>query len=423
MSVIEFKRHRVRRPHVRSEGRFGHRQRRREAEQKLRAPQTQPTSRQPLDEMAVHQEERDLHQTHAVNRAIATHATEEATEVRAEEAAAEASLSAREEELHRAEEARDKSASRQQEFVQRIKEQGLGHQLARAKGWLKGFVDTTAVVFETIGVASPLQLYGTPDFGFAGRPEQIVGAVLALVMGFGYAVVLTVLADGVGKELKRLRYRHVLEGDTSDAEAEGWPRPAAVDSDRRVIALALGSLVLAVFSAALVRQVEVRILAGAGQDHALVAWPVFFVLTAAVFIAVLAASYWWSRPIADENDRLKAEVDGLDKAVDAKREACHKLVGKIETCRTRIETIQNCATHDQHGQIHLAVSNLFHRRGANAHVFDIVTDPTHVMGVINNPQDHVHDVQVREVADGIRQRIEEIRSRAKAPQAVDEEAA
>ena len=266
-----------------------------------------------------------------------------------------------------------------------------------------------AAVFETIAFAVPMQLIGVVDFGGA-TSSQRVGAFLAVAMGAAYALMMTFLADGVGKELKRRRYRHVLEQDTAEAEAEGWPRPATTMMDDRMLVAAAGALAVALFAAAVIRQAAIKILADAGQSHVTISWAIFLLLTAGVFTAVLAVAYWTTRPLAEENRRLRTAVAAVDTRLNAIRRECNGLLARIEHCRTRIETVEHCSAEEQMAQLRLAAAQIEHRRGANAHVHGSVADNAHVQDVIENPERHVRPLHRPSIADELRDRIQRTRN-------------
>lgn len=410
-SVINFRqRRRPSRRHVPSEGQIGRRWRLRHAIQKIHPPKEPVQPAQPHDPSVVtFHDYATIDHARAITNSIAARDIQTASAIKAGTAATRGDLAAAEDELKHLHQERDKHATSREEFEHTVKEAGLGHELAPHSPWPTRIVKIAATVFEAITLAVPMQLLGVVDFGHGVGHRQIIGAALAFLLGIAYALLLAMLAEGVGKQLKHAHFRHVTQAeDTRDQEAEGWPKPIRAVVEGRVIAAAIIALAFALFAASLIREAAIKILAASGESHVAVGWPLFFMITVAVFAAVAAVAHWRSAPLADEHARLNAPVVRLDKQIESKRRETYNLAAQVEAAHVQIEAIKASSHEEQIGQLRLAGEEVGHRRGANAHIHGVGAEPGYVQDVLADPEKHVRPVTVAD--DELTDRIDRIRS-------------
>ena len=244
-----------------SEGRTGRIRRLRRAIRRIKIPRAPSVSLEISAPVVTHADEATIELAHAANCGIAIRDEEEAATVQAELASARADLAAGTDEAKELQVKRCEADGRQRNFDEKVGEAGLGHELAAPSPWLTRLIMFVAIVFETIALAVPMQLLGAVDLGGA--------TTAALLLGFGYAVLLACLGKGVGHRLKHRGRWHLLEAENAgETEAEGSPSPTNLLLEDRVIGVALAAAGFALLAASVIREAAIRILAAAGQSQA-----------------------------------------------------------------------------------------------------------------------------------------------------------
>ena len=393
-----------------SEGRIGRLQRLRRVTRKIEVPRVPIAPPAVSAPVVTHADEATFERTHAANNAIAARNEQEAAAIKIELAAAQGDLAAGKDELRELNSRRAEACGRQREFDRKVEEAGLGHELVASSPWPVRLIQLVAIVFETVALAVPMQLLGAADLGGA--------TTAALLLGFGYAVLLACLGEGVGHRLKYRGRWHLLEAeDINAAEAEGRPRPASLVLEDRVVASALAATGFALLAASVIREAAIKILAAAGESQVAVSWPIFLLLTLALFVAVVAISYWKAAPIAERHSRLKASVEAFDTPINATRRECFHGAALVDGYRTRLRAIEACNEEEQLTQLHLAAEEIAFRRAANPHIYGVATEPARVQNVIVSPKNYVRRLRVPAIPDELTQRIEEIRRDVTSPAA------
>jgi hypothetical protein len=372
---------------VRSEGWNGRIRRLRRATRRIRIPRTQYSPPDVSAAVVTHADEATIELAHAANCGIAARDEEEAASVQAELASARADLAAGTDEVKEQQLKRGEADGRRRNFDEKVDEAGLGHELVAPSPWLTRLIMGVAIVFETIALAVPMQLLGAVDLGGA--------TTAALLLGFGYAVLLACLGKGVGHRLKYRSRWHLLESvDAGENEIEGSPRSANLLLEDRVIVVALAAAGFALLAASVIREAAIRILAAAGQSQVAVSWPIFLALTLALFVAVAAIAYWKASPIAEAHARLEAPVRALDQLIESKRRKCYQAAAPVSGLEIKLQAIEVRSEHEQLAQLHLAAEEISLRRAANPHVYGVAIDPTHVQNVITSPKNYVRRLRV-----------------------------
>jgi hypothetical protein len=402
MSIRGIKQSRLARRVLSREGRLGRRQRLRSATKRIKVPHLPSTPPVVTEPVVTHADEATIERTHAVNSAIAERNEQEAADIQVELASARADAEAVVDTLKELSGKRKDAIERRRDFAVKAEAARLGHELVASSHWPAVFITVVAILFETIALATPMQLLGAGDLGGA--------QLAALLLGFGYAVLLAVLSKGVGQRLKYKSRWSVLEADDPNTtEAEGHPRSVSSQTEDRVIISALASGALALVSAAVIRQAAIGILASAGQSQVAVSWPIFLMLTLAIFVAVAAISYWKAAPIAERYERLEVPVERLDRLIEAKRRECFQHAARVAGFEIRLQAIEGKNEDEQLAQLYLAAEEISLRRAANPHVYGIAINPARIQNTISNPKNYIRRLYVPQISDLLVSRVEGIR--------------
>ena len=99
---------------------------------------------------------------------------------------------------------------------------------------------------------------------------------------------------------------------------------------------------------------------------------------------LFALGYWVANPIARTYAEINHGIDQRVKKIDAKRRACYRAAGRVETCEKELEMIEARSPLDQLAQLHLAAEEIDSRGGGNAHVYGPATDPEPIQDVIGS---------------------------------------
>jgi hypothetical protein len=393
-----------------SEGRIGRLQRLRRATRRIevpRVPIAPPVISAPV---VTHADEAAIELAHAVNNAIAARNEQEIADIQIGLAAAQADLAPGEDDLRELHGRREEASKRQRAFDEKVEEAGHEHELVASSPWPVRLIQLVAIVFETIALAVPMQLLGAFDLGGA--------TTAALLLGFGYAVLLACLGEGIGHRLKYQGRWHLLEAEDIDAEeAESRPQSPALVLENRVIASALAATGFALLAASVIREAAIKILAAAGESQVAVSWPIFLALTLALFVAVVAISFWRAAPVAEKHGQLEASAKALDGPIEATRRECFQTAARVAGLEIGLRAIEARNEKEQLAQLHLAAEEISFRRAANPHIYGVATEPARVQNVIVSPKNYVRRLRVPPIPDELTQRIEEIRRRAASPAA------
>ena len=391
-----------------SEGRTGRIRRLRRAIRRIKIPRAPSVSLEISSPVVTHADEATIELAHAANCGIADRHEQEAADVQVELATARTDLAAGTDELKELSGQRNTAVGRQHRFDEKIEEAGLGHELVAPSPWLTLLIMFVAIVFETIALAVPMQLLGAVDLGGA--------TTAALLLGFGYAVLLACLGKGVGHRLKYRSRWHLLEAKNAGAiEAEGRPPSASPLIEDRVIGVALAAAGFALFAASIIREAAIKILAAAGQSQVAVSWPIFLALTLALFVAVAAIAYWKASPVAELHERLETPVRALDKLIEVKRRECFQSAARVAGLEIGLQAIEARSEDEQLAQLHLAAEEISLRRAANPNVYGVATDPKRVQNTITSPKNYVRRLRMPTVSDLLTPHIEATRREIASP--------
>jgi hypothetical protein len=392
-------RHHSRRPTLRLEGWNGRIRRLRRAMRKIKGSAAQYTAPDVTARVVTHADEATFERAHAANCGIAIRGEEEAASVQVELASARADLAAGTDEAKDLQVKRSEADGRRRNFDGKVEEAGLAHELVASSPWLTMLIMFVAIVFETIALAVPMQLLGAVDLGGA--------TTAALLLGFGYAVLLACLGKGVGHRLKYRSRWHVLEVELEGVTKEEGRSPSVnMLIEDRVIAVALAAAGFALLAASVIREAAIKILASAGESQVAVSWPIFLALTLALFVAVAAIAYWKASPVAEVHARLEAPVKAYDQLIATKRRECYQAAARVAGHEIKLQAIEARNENDQLAQLHLAAEEICYRRAANPHVYGVAIDPTHVQNVITSPKNYIRRLRVPAIGDLLAPRIE-----------------
>jgi len=398
---------------MRREGFRGRGWRRRQASKKMPVPKGTVQRIDPLEPTHTHADTATLENAKAVTAVIVARDEHEAAGVHAELAGAQAEQGASQDELGQLETEQAKQVEHRDEYVEKVRKAGLGHKLVRnpAVTLAVAFTVGMAILFETISMSSPMALLSAFDFGGNAQTRERVGAVLAMLLALGYAVVLAVLSKRAGAELKSRHYRHLVEAEHVDDEAaDDRPRTAHAVFADRMIAIAVVGGALALLAASVVREAAVSILAAAGQNAVQVSWWVFLALTMGVFIGLVALGYWAANPVAKVYGELTSGISKLTKRIDAKRRECYGHAARVDRHEKQLSMIDARSRHEQLVQLHLAAEEIAWRGGGNPHIYGVTIEPSRIQDVVNDPSKHVRDLTLPSLEDKLTERIEAIRA-------------
>lgn len=406
---------------LRWEGRRVRNWRRRQASKKIPVPKGTVERIEPLEPTYTHADASTVENAHAVTAAIAAHAEHEAAQVHARRAIAQADQAASQDELGHLRKEQSRQLTRRDEYQQAVQKLGLAHKLVphRAVTFAVAIVVLMAIMFETISMSSPMALLSAFDFGGSAQTRERVGAVLAMLLALGYAVVLAVLSKRAGAELKTRHYRHVIEAEHVDDEAaEDRPRTDHAVFADRMVAVAIVGGVLALLAASVVREAAVAILAAAGQNAVQVSWWVFLALTFGVFIGLVALGYWSANPIAKVHEELNAGIAKVKAQVDVKRRQCYRDAARVDAHEKELREIDARSRRLQEGELHRAAEEIGWRGTGSPHIYGVTVDPNRVHPVVIDPSRHVRDLTLPSLEDTLNVRLAEIRD-AMAPPVKD----
>lgn len=403
-------RRRLSRRTVHSEGWDGRIRRLRRAMRRIKIPRAPFVPPEVSASVVTHADEATIELANAVNCGIAIRDEQEAANVQVELASARADLAVGTDEIKELQAKRNEADKRRCGFDEKIEEAGVGHELVAPSPWLTLLIMFVAIVFETIALAVPMQLLGAVDLGGA--------TTAALLLGFGYAVLLACLGKGVGHRLKYRSRWHLLEAENAGAiEAEGRPPSASLLIEDRVIGVALAAAGFALLAASVIREAAIKILAAAGQSQVAVSWPIFLALTLALFVAVAAIAYWKASPVAELHERLETPVRALDKLIEAKRRECFQSAARVAGLEIALQAIEARSENEQLAQLHLAAEEISLRRTANPNIYGVAIDPARIQNVIASPKNYIRRLRVPAIPDELTQRIEKIRRDVMSPAA------
>jgi hypothetical protein len=402
------------RKHLHREGSRGRRWRRREVSKKILVPKGTVEPIQPIGPTHTHADSASIENAHAVTAAIVARDEKEAHLAHEQLGNAEADQAASEDEFHALQNDQAEAQEHRREYTDKVRSVGLGHMLVHRPSVTVAIMIAmiAAIGFEAISMSSPMALVSAIDFGGSARTEERIGAVLALLLALGYATVLAILSKRAGGELKTRHYRHVLEAEDAgdDAAEDRPPTKHALFADRMVW-LAVGAGLAALFGASLVREAAVAILASASTNAAPISWWVFAALTMGIFVGLFALGYWAANPIAKAYAEMNHGIERRTKEIDAKRRECYRAAGRVETCEKQLQMIDARSRHDQLSQIHLAAEEIAWRSGGNPHIYGVTADPQPIQDVVRNPGKHVRNLTLPSAQRKLSSRIEGVRDR------------
>ena len=367
-----------RKKQLQREGSRGRRRRKREASKKILVPKGTVEPIEPIGPVHVHDDKATIENAHAVTAGIVARDEQEAQSVHQQCNEAEADGREAEEKVSKLQDEQDEAENHRKGFVEKVQRAGLGHMLVPHPSMAISTVVVmiAAIGFEGISMSSPMALVSAIDFGGSANTQERVGAVLALLLAFAYATVLSILSKRAGSELRSRQYRHVLEGEnTGDEAVDDRPPTRHAVLANRMVWLAVGGGLSALFGASLVREEAVAILASASSNTAPVSWWVFAALTMGVFIGVFCLGYWSANPIAKAYAEINDEIRERGRLIDATRGECYQAAGRVESCEMTLSMIDSRSRHEQLSQLHLAAEEIAWRDGGNLHICGVTTDP------------------------------------------------
>lgn len=400
---------------LKRESRLGHWWRKRMAKRKITVPKGTTSAITPLGPVHTHLDTATINRALANVARIAAHAEEESHDVHQRIGQAEADQAAAEDAARRLEDEQTTALKHRTDFEKKVNGLGLGHRLVRRLlvGGLTAIVMIAAIGFETLSMATPASLMAVIDLGASRQTEERVAVGAALLLALAYAVVLALLSEHAGAQLRAREFRNILEGEhLDDAAAEDRPPTKHNLVAGRMILLAVGAGSLALLGASLVREAAVAIVTSSGDTGGvLVAWQAFAALTLSVFVALVCVGYWGSNPIAMTYGEINDGIKKRGKQIGAQRHESYHAAGRIDACNTELEMIEARSQSQRRAEIHAAAEEIAWRAGANAHIYGVTVEPSTIQDIIKDPGKHIDDLTLPALERTLIARIQEIRDR------------